>query len=141
MTSTIRLKIKIKNKIATACVAECEKRGNMKVEELSAYEVLEKREIKDINSLTYLCRHKKTGARVALVSNDDDNKVFYIGFRTTPTDSTGVAHIIEHSVLCGSKDFPVKDPVHDRVGYELLLHLILTFNSSSTLTLKLTSQR
>ena len=82
----------------------------MKVEELTAYEVLERREIKDIDSVTYLCRHKKTGARVALISNNDDNKVFYVGFRTTPKDSTGVAHITEHSVLCGSKDFPVKDP-------------------------------
>ncbi len=82
----------------------------MKVEDLTAYEVLEKREIKDIDSMTYLCRHKKTGARIALISNSDDNKVFYIGFRTTPKDSTGVAHITEHSVLCGSKDFPVKDP-------------------------------
>ncbi len=82
----------------------------MKVEELTGYEVIEKREIADINSVTYLCRHKKTGARVALVSNDDDNKVFYIGFRTTPKDSTGVAHILEHSVLCGSKEFPIKDP-------------------------------
>ncbi|MDE6642372.1 MAG: insulinase family protein [Acetatifactor sp.] len=82
----------------------------MRVEDLTAYEVLERREIKDIDSVTYLCRHKKTGARVALVSNNDDNKVFYVGFRTTPKDSTGVAHITEHSVLCGSKDFPVKDP-------------------------------
>ena len=82
----------------------------MRVEELTSYEVIEKREIADINSVTYLCRHKKTGARVALVSNDDDNKVFYIGFRTTPKDSTGVAHILEHSVLCGSKEFPIKDP-------------------------------
>ncbi len=82
----------------------------MKIEELKAYEVLEKREIKDINSITYLCRHKKTGAKVALVQNDDDNKVFYIGFRTPPKDSTGVAHILEHSVLCGSREFPVKDP-------------------------------
>lgn len=82
----------------------------MRVEDLAAYEVIEKREIKDIDSVTYLCRHKKTGARVALISNDDDNKVFYIGFRTTPKDSTGVAHITEHSVLCGSRDFPVKDP-------------------------------
>lgn len=80
------------------------------VEELTSYEVLEKRKIADIDSVTYLCRHKKTGARVALVSNDDDNKVFYIGFRTTPKDSTGVAHILEHSVLCGSKEFPIKDP-------------------------------
>ena len=53
-----------------------------KVEELSAYQVLEKREIPDINSVSYLVRHKKTGARLALLSNDDDNKVFYIGFRT-----------------------------------------------------------
>ena len=82
----------------------------MRVEELSSYEIIEKREIADINSVTYLCRHKKTGAKVALVSNDDDNKVFYIGFRTPPKDSTGVAHILEHSVLCGSKEFPVKDP-------------------------------
>ncbi|MBE5893738.1 MAG: insulinase family protein [Lachnospiraceae bacterium] len=82
----------------------------MKIEDLKAYEVIEKREIADINSVTYLCRHKKTGARVALVSNDDENKVFYIGFRTPPKDSTGVAHILEHSVLCGSREFPVKDP-------------------------------
>ena len=82
----------------------------MRIEDLSAYEVIEKRQIADINSMTYLCRHKKTGARVALVSNDDENKVFYIGFRTPPKDSTGVAHILEHSVLCGSREFPVKDP-------------------------------
>ena len=81
-----------------------------KVEELSAYQVLEKREIADIRSVSYLVRHKKTGARLALLSNDDDNKVFYIGFRTPPKDSTGVAHILEHSVLCGSREFPVKDP-------------------------------
>ena len=50
----------------------------MRVEDLSTYEIIEKRQIQDINSVTYLCRHKKTGARVALVSNDDENKVFYI---------------------------------------------------------------
>lgn len=82
----------------------------MRVEDLTTYEVLEKREIKDIDSVSYLCRHKKTGAKVALLSNSDDNKVFYIGFRTPPRDSTGVAHILEHSVLCGSRDFPLKDP-------------------------------
>ena len=81
-----------------------------KLEELKAYEIVEKRYITDINTMSYLLKHKKTGARVALLSNDDENKVFYIGFRTPPTDSTGVPHIIEHSVLCGSKDFPVKDP-------------------------------
>ena len=80
------------------------------IEELSAYEVIEKRQIEDIGSMSWLLRHKKSGARIALLSNDDENKVFYIGFRTPPADSTGVPHIIEHTVLCGSKDFPVKDP-------------------------------
>lgn len=82
----------------------------MRVEDLTAYEIIEKKKSDDLGSEVYLCRHKKTGARVALISNDDENKVFYIGFRTPPKDSTGVAHILEHSVLCGSKEFPVKDP-------------------------------
>lgn len=82
----------------------------MNIEACKAYEIIEKREIGDLQSMSYLLRHKKTGARVALLSNEDDNKVFYIGFRTPPNDSTGVAHILEHSVLCGSKQFPVKDP-------------------------------
>ncbi len=82
----------------------------MRLEDLSAYEIIEKRRIEDLNSESYLIRHKKTGAKVALLSNDEENKVFAIGFRTPPTNSTGVAHIIEHTVLCGSKSFPVKDP-------------------------------
>ena len=82
----------------------------MQVEELTAYEVIEKRQINDIKSKGYLMRHKKTGAKVVLLENDDENKVFYIGFRTPPKDSTGVAHILEHSVLCGSREFPIKDP-------------------------------
>ncbi len=82
----------------------------MRIEELEAYEVIEKRRIDDLNSESYIVRHKKTGARLALLSNDDNNKVFYIGFRTPPKNSTGVAHIIEHTVLCGSREFPIKDP-------------------------------
>ena len=70
----------------------------------------DKKNIEELNSTGYLLRHKKTGARVALMENDDENKVFNIGFRTPPSDSTGVPHIMEHSVLCGSRDFPVKDP-------------------------------
>ncbi len=77
---------------------------------LDAYEMLENRFIEDLNSAGIIMRHKKTGARITLLSNDDENKVFYIGFRTPPTDSTGVAHIVEHTVLCGSEKFPVKDP-------------------------------
>ncbi len=81
-----------------------------KIEELKSYELIEARQAPDLNSYAYFLRHKKTGARLTLLSNDDSNKVFYIGFRTPPKDSTGVAHIIEHTVLCGSKNFPVKDP-------------------------------
>ncbi len=82
----------------------------MKLEELNAYEIVTKQEINDLNSNAIILKHKKTGARVALMQNDDENKVFYIGFRTPPNESTGVMHILEHSVLCGSKEFPVKDP-------------------------------
>lgn len=82
----------------------------MQIEQLEAYTVLEKRQIKDIRSVGYLLKHNKTGARVALLSNDDENKVFYIGFRTPPKDSTGAAHIVEHTVLCGSGKYPLKDP-------------------------------
>lgn len=82
----------------------------MTVEQLTAYEVLKKEEIPELEATGYLVRHKKTKARVALLSCKDENKVFQIGFRTPPSDSTGVPHIMEHSVLCGSKDFPVKDP-------------------------------
>lgn len=82
----------------------------MRVEELTAYELIEKKEIGDLSSTGYLLRHKKSGARIALLSNADENKVFCIGFRTPPENSTGVAHILEHSVLEGSRDFPVKDP-------------------------------
>lgn len=76
----------------------------------SAYELVEKREIKDLNSIGYILKHKKTKAKVVLLENDDENKVFYIGFRTPPKNSTGVAHILEHSVLCGSEKYPLKDP-------------------------------
>lgn len=82
----------------------------MKIEQLSAYELLQKCRIEELDSVAYLLKHKKSGARIALLSNDDENKVFTIGFRTPPQDSTGLPHILEHSVLCGSKKFPVKDP-------------------------------
>lgn len=82
----------------------------MTVNELTAYELIEERRLEDLNSLGMVLKHKKSGARVMVISNDDENKVFSIGFRTPPSDSTGVAHILEHSVLCGSKNFPVKDP-------------------------------
>ena len=82
----------------------------MNLADLTAYELIEKRTLKDIHSEGFLLRHKKSGARVLAVSNDDNNKVFSIAFRTPPSDSTGVPHIIEHTVLCGSDKYPVKDP-------------------------------
>ncbi len=81
-----------------------------KLNNLAAYELLWEQDVKELKSRAYLMEHKKSGARFFLLSNDDDNKVFSIGFRTPPADSTGVAHILEHSVLCGSGKFPVKDP-------------------------------
>ena len=82
----------------------------MKKENIPAYEVLKQENLTDIHSAGYLVRHKKTGARLVLIENDDENKVFSIAFRTTPKNSTGVPHILEHSVLCGSREFPLKDP-------------------------------
>ena len=82
----------------------------MKFNELVTYELIEERNLEDLNSKGLVFRHKKSGARVAVISNEDDNKVFYIGFRTPAEDSTGAPHIIEHSVLCGSDKYPVKDP-------------------------------
>ena len=82
----------------------------MKLQDLKAYEIVEDREIKDLNSQGVVLRHKKSGARICLLLNDDENKVFYIAFRTPPVNSTGLTHILEHSVLCGSKEFPIKDP-------------------------------
>ena len=82
----------------------------MDIAKVPAYELIRREDLEDIHSVGYLLRHKKTGARVMILENDDDNKVFSIGFRTPPKDSTGVAHILEHSVLCGSREFPIKDP-------------------------------
>ncbi|MBQ6322139.1 MAG: insulinase family protein [Lachnospiraceae bacterium] len=82
----------------------------MNIKNTPAYELILQQELPDIHSTGYLLRHKKSGARVMLLENDDDNKVFNIAFRTTPFNNTGVAHIMEHSVLCGSRLFPAKDP-------------------------------
>lgn len=82
----------------------------MNLTKLDAYEVMLQKELKDLKSEGILLKHKKSGARVLLVSNDDENKVFTIGFRTPVDNSTGVPHIIEHTVLCGSEKFPAKDP-------------------------------
>ncbi|AMK10001.1 insulinase family protein [Pseudodesulfovibrio indicus] len=84
-------------------------------------------EIAEMATKAVVYRHDKTGARVLSLSNDDENKVFGISFRTPPSDSTGVAHILEHSVLCGSDKYPVKEPF-----VELLKGSLQTFLNALT---------
>ena len=80
------------------------------IESIGAYDVIKHQELKEQNGIGFILSHKKTKARLSIVFNDDDNKVFAIGFRTPPTNSKGIQHIVEHTVLCGSKKYPVKDP-------------------------------
>ncbi|ODT77471.1 MAG: peptidase M16 [Pelagibacterium sp. SCN 64-44] len=75
-----------------------------------AFELVRDAQIAEVNSRALVYRHKKTGAEVVSLVNDDENKVFGITFKTPPADSSGVAHILEHSVLCGSRKYPVKKP-------------------------------
>ena len=82
----------------------------MNLSKLTSYELIQQKDLTDLKSEGYYLRHKKSGARILLMKNDDDNKVFSVGFRTPPEDSTGLPHILEHSVLCASKNFPIKDP-------------------------------
>ena len=80
------------------------------VKELAAYRVVEEKTIDEMKSEGIVLEHRKTKAKIFLLSNEDDNKVFCIGFRTPPANDTGLPHILEHSVLCGSDKFPLKDP-------------------------------
>src|SRR5690606_35361648 len=93
-----------------------------------AFELLRDETISEINSQARLFRHRKTGAEVLSLVNDDENKVFGITFRTPPGDSTGIAHILEQSVLCGSEKYPVKKPF-----VELLRGSMHTFLNAITL--------
>lgn len=98
---------------------------------LAHYDLLDIKNIKALDSTGYLLSHKKTKARVALLLNDDNNKVFNIAFRTPCSDNTGVPHILEHSVLCGSEKFPVKDPF-----VELVKGSLNTFLNAMTSSMK-----
>ncbi|MBQ7464121.1 MAG: insulinase family protein, partial [Lachnospiraceae bacterium] len=82
----------------------------MKIEDVKEYEIVKKKDLRDIRSKGYLLRHKKSGARIVIISNDDRNKAFYAAFRTPPSDSCGTPHILEHTVLCGSRKYRAKDP-------------------------------
>src|SRR5215216_3152509 len=91
------------------------------------FELLREQAIPELNSTALLYRHVKTGAELLSLLNDDENKVFGISFRTPPSDSTGVAHILEHSVLCGSRKYPIKEPF-----VELLKGSLQTFLNAMT---------
>src|ERR1043165_6412642 len=93
----------------------------------AAFELLRDEQIAEVNSRARLYRHRKTGAEVLALVNADENKVFGITFKTPPEDSTGIAHILEHSVLCGSRKYPVKKPF-----VELLKGSMHTFLNAMT---------
>ena len=92
-----------------------------------AFTLVREENIPEINSVAKLYVHKRTGARLLSIINEDENKVFGINFRTTPKDSTGVPHILEHSVLNGSEKYPVKEPF-----VELLKGSLATFVNAFT---------
>ncbi len=94
---------------------------------MNKYTLIEEKYIEEINSTVSIYSHNKTKARIVTMKNDDPNKVFLIGFRTPPINSTGLTHILEHSVLCGSKKYPVKDPF-----VELLKSSLNTFLNAFT---------
>ena len=91
------------------------------------YKLIKEEFIGEINVKAQLLEHIKSGARVVLFLSDDDNKVFQIGFKTPPADDSGVPHILEHSTLCGSKKYPVKEPF-----VELLKGSLNTFLNAIT---------
>ena len=102
----------------------------MKLEQDKVYSNFLLKKIKnvhEINSISYEFEHIKSGAKLLYIKNDDNNKVFSISFRTPPVDNTGSAHILEHSVLCGSKKYPLKEPF-----VELIKSSLNTFLNAMT---------
>lgn len=97
------------------------------MEIIHGFQLFRDQDIPELNTRAKLFRHVKTGAELLSLENDDENKVFGITFRTPPTDATGVAHILEHSVLCGSRKYPVKEPF-----VELLKGSLQTFLNAFT---------
>lgn len=94
---------------------------------MHGFELIREEAVMEINSVAMLYRHVKTGAELLSLVNDDDNKAFAITFATPPADSTGLPHILEHSVLCGSRKYPTKEPFVD-----LLKGSLATFINAMT---------
>lgn len=96
-------------------------------ETLNGFKIVETTPIKEIDGNFVLMKHEKSGARLLWLDRPDVNKTFSITFRTIPTDDTGIFHILEHSVLCGSKKFDVKEPF-----VELIKNSMNTFLNAMT---------
>ena len=109
--------------ISASSLGELEK----EMEGINSFELIKEENISEFNSKARIYRHKKTCAQILSIMNDDENKVFAVTLRTPPKDSAGVAHILEHSVLCGSRKYPVKEPF-----VELLKGSLQTFLNAFT---------
>ena len=83
--------------------------------------------LSELNTTLIRLRHDRTGARMVHLATEDPNNLFAVGFRTPPADSTGVAHILEHTVLCGSRRYPVRDPF-----FSMLKRSLNTFMNAMT---------
>ena len=91
------------------------------------FTLIREESMREVGGAVRLWKHERTGAELLSICNDDENKSFGVAFRTPPKDSTGVAHILEHSVLCGSDRYPVKEPF-----VELLKSSLQTFLNALT---------
>ncbi|MDO5026753.1 MAG: insulinase family protein [Tissierellia bacterium] len=100
---------------------------------LEKYTLIEERYLEEEKADAYVYQHNKTKARIFVMHNTDDNRLFSIGFRTPPSDSTGVCHIIEHSVLNGSKKYRTKEPFMDMVKSSLQTFLNAMTYSDKTI--------
>ena len=94
---------------------------------IEGYIVKRAEHIEELSSIFYELEHERTGARHLHLENNDKENVFSVAFKTIPSDSTGVAHILEHTVLCGSKKFPVRDPF-----FSMLKRSLSTFMNAFT---------
>ena len=98
--------------------------------DIAGYKLIEKRFVKEVNADVYYFEHIKSGAHILKIAADDQNKTFGVGFKTEPNSDCGTPHIIEHSVLNGSKNFPVKSPF-DELGKTSLKTFLNAFTASN----------
>ena len=117
--------------------------ANLKAGEcICGFEVLELDEVPEISTTAYVMRHVATGARLLYMRNSDPNKTFSIAFKTPPANDTGVFHILEHSVLCGSAAYPVKEPFVDLLKSSMQTFLnAMTFPDKTVYPVSSTNQR